>query len=95
MRTQLPELMLVNLRAQGFAHRAVFVDPHVLNKALTILRRRGEEWVSSVLGHDLTKRSLIDSAQAYLVDGEQYTLIAADRAEDQLALAEIPEVANG
>jgi hypothetical protein len=88
-RTRLPERALVELRAHGHRSRARFVDPYVLQTALSVIERRGKDWVESVLGRPIDRRSRIDCRVPWLFDGEQYTLMAADRAEDKLATARI------
>jgi hypothetical protein len=87
MRTQIPEQVLAELRAAGLKSRTAFIDPHVLNRAQQIVGRRGEEWAASVLG-----RSSLDPNIMWLKDGEQHTLVAADRTENQLALIKIKEL---
>jgi hypothetical protein len=87
MRTQLTEQVLAELRAAGLKSRTAFIDPHVLNRAQQVVCRRGEEWAASVLG-----RGSLDHNIMWLKDGEQHTLIAADRTENQLALARIEEM---
>lgn len=86
MITQLPEPELVELRANGHSRRAQFVDPTVLHACSEVLDRRGEDWAASVLGRDLSRRSVAVRSRPFLNAGEEYALVDADRAEDVLIL---------
>lgn len=86
MITQLPEPTLVELRAQAQLRRSQFVDPTVLHTCSQVLDRRGEDWAASVLGRDLTRRSVAVGNRPFLNAGEEYALVEADRAEDTLVL---------
>lgn len=90
MVTTLPETRLVELRADGLLHRSAFPDPSVLHDCLRVLDRRGEKWAASVLGRDVSRRSVAVPGRPFLRDGEPYTLVAADRAEDDLILSSLP-----
>jgi hypothetical protein len=85
MTTEIPESRLVELRREGNAQVQRFVDPDVIARCLAVLGRRGEPWAAAILGRDLARRSLIRQDRPYLSDGEDYTLIAADRAETEYA----------
>lgn len=85
--TTLPETRLVELRAQGQARRPRFVDPVLLDSCMRVLDRRGEQWAASVLGRDISRRSIAVRDRPFLHGGEDYTLVLADRAEDDLVLA--------
>jgi hypothetical protein len=87
--TQIDRERLVELRAQGRAKVTRFVDPYVLLKCRKLLARRGEAWAAEILGRDLTRRSLLLPQFPYLLDGEEYTLIAADREEYAARFAQI------
>ncbi|WP_264003348.1 hypothetical protein [Mycolicibacterium sphagni] len=82
----MPERALVRLRRHAFAKRSQFIDPYVIAECGRVLDRRGEVWAASVLGRDLTARSVAVPARPYLRGGEEYVLVAADRAEDELVL---------
>lgn len=86
-RSLLSESLLVDLRAEGIAQRSRFVDPVVIAKCSRVLDRRGELWAASVLGRDISRRSLGVPSRPYLRDGEEYVLVAADGAEDLAAIA--------
>ena len=87
--TDIPETTLMALRAAGRARQSQFVDPDVLQQCASVLDRRGEEWAASVLGRDLSRRSIAVRSRPFLHGGEEYTLVAADRAEDGLILARL------
>jgi hypothetical protein len=86
MTTQLPEPQLVELRAEGQSRWSQFVDSMVLQRCSQVLDRRGECWAASVLGRDISRRSMAVSNRPFLNAGEEYALVAADRAEDNLIL---------
>ncbi len=90
-RTDMPETKLVELRAAGHARQSQFVDPGVLRQCLSVLDRRGEEWAASVLGRDLSRRSIAVRDRPFLTGGEEYTLVAADQAEDNLILSRLDQ----
>lgn len=85
-KTQIPEPMLVELRARGHANVSRFVDPHAVARCSKILDQRGEEWAASVLGRDISRRSIAVPNRPYLTDGELYALNAADGGEDRITL---------
>lgn len=84
--TQIPEPTLVELRARGHANISRFVDPHAVARCSKVLDRRGEGWAASVLGRDISRRSIGVPNRPYLNDGELWALNAADAAEDRIAL---------
>lgn len=85
MTTSIPEPQLVELRREGNAQVQRFVDPDVIARCLEVLDRRGEPWAGAILGRDLSRRSLIRRERPYLLAGEDYTLVAADRVETECA----------
>lgn len=96
--TSLSQTQLVALRRDG--HEAaltggVFVDPHVISQCEQVLDRRGEDWAASVLGRDISRRSLAVAHRPFLNAGEDHTLVAADRAEDQVAIDHLDPTENG
>lgn len=82
--TRLSEQQLVRLREIGYWKQIGerFVDPYVINQCDRVLERRGEVWAASVLGRDLSRRSMLVRNRPYLTGGEPYTLVLASRAED-------------
>ena len=61
MTTNIPAARLTQLRAEGAAaDRAAgpFVDPSILYQATRVLDRRGEAWAATILGRDISRRSL-------------------------------------
>lgn len=92
MVTHIPESRLVQLRAAGIADdRAAgrFVDPRVLYRCTQVLDRRGETWAASILGRNLTRRSLAAPHRPWLNPGDAQTLIAADTEEDRATIAHL------
>ena len=91
VKTNLTEAKLVELRIAGvsYAMRQSFIDPYTVAQCSKVLDRRGEQWAASVLGRDISGRSIAASSRPYLTAGEPYTLCAADRTEDNLILAEL------
>ena len=90
--TDITEARLVELRQQGkSASQAIggFVDPRVLNRCEEVLDRRGEEWAATVLGRDISRRSLTVRHRPYLHTGEDHILVAADAEEDRIAIAHL------
>lgn len=87
--TTLDEARLVELRATGRARAGRFVDPAVIAECGRVLDRRGETWAASVLGRDISKRSLAVPRRPALREGEEYVLVLADQAEDAAAVEEI------
>jgi hypothetical protein len=87
--TQIAPARLAELRAEGRAKVGRFVDPAVLLRCRKVLARRGETWAAEVLGRDLTRRSLLVPGLPYLVDGEEHTLVDADREEYEARFAQI------
>ncbi len=85
--TKLPEARLVALRAAGHARESRFADPTVLADCMRVLDRRGEQWAGSVLGRDISRRSIVVRSRPYLHRGEDCILVLADRAEDDRMLA--------
>lgn len=87
MRTQIPQRRLTELRAHEMAQQGRFVDPAMLHRCSRVLDVRGEQWAASVLGHDITRRSLAVPSRPFLHAGQEYTLVAADAEEDKITLA--------
>lgn len=86
--THIPPARLVQLRADGIAaDRAAghFVDPSIISAALRVLDRRGEAWGASVLGRDISRRSITHRNRPWLRTGEDRALLAADTEEDRVA----------
>ena len=83
MPTILPEPLLTAIHAEAAAMAALspYVDPDVMAEAVRVIAFRGEPWVASVLGRDLTRRSVLFPHLPWLDDGEAETLCLADRAE--------------
>lgn len=82
--SRLPDDVLIQLRAEGIAQAAVhlpFVDARAAARAKHLLRSRGEQWAMSVLGRDISRRSLACPTLPALEDGEIETLVLADHAE--------------
>lgn len=88
MKTVISERKLMELRVLGSESNRRFVDPAVLRHCATVLTARGEQWAASVLGRDITRRSLIVSGMPFLRSGEEYTLVLADAEEDRVVLGE-------
>lgn len=87
--TGIAEGRLIELRREGQASgpgNGRFVDPTVLHQCLGVLDRRGEPWAASVLGRDLSRRSLGVPHRPYLLPGEDHILVAADSEEDRIAI---------
>jgi hypothetical protein len=80
---------LVELRVEGRGKASRFVDPVVLMKCRKVLARRGEAWAAEILGRSLARRSQLVVGLPYLMDGEEYTLVAADREESEARFAQI------
>ena len=92
MKTALTEEKLTSLRAKAQAMpRSAFIDPFVIEESKEILRRRGEDWAASVLGHDLIKRSVLLPQYQWLKDYEPDVLMAADT-EEWMQLSEEMDV---
>lgn len=85
-KTDIPEPRLVELRARGHANISRFVDPHAVARCSKVLDQRGEEWAASVLGRDISRRSIAVPNRPYLKDGELWAINAADVLEDRMAL---------
>lgn len=81
--TTLSAEQLIQAHVEGMAMRGdgPFEDPAAMNRYCEVLTRRGEQWASSVLARDLSRRSL--TWGPWLNCGEPEILIAADRAEDR------------
>lgn len=79
--TTLNAEQLIQAHVEGMAMRGTspFEDPRTMNRYREVLTRRGEQWASSVLSRDLSRRSL--TWGPWLDRGEPEILIAADRAE--------------
>lgn len=90
-RTRVPESRPVELRAAGKAASGRFVDPAVIMLCTRVLDQRGEEWAASVLGRDISRRSIACPTRPWLKGGEEYTLVEADAEEDRLALREMEQ----
>jgi hypothetical protein len=86
MTTNLSEPQLVTIRAEGLSRRSRFVDPAVVRACTKVLHRRGEVWAAAVLGRDISARSSFFRDKPALRDGEEYILVLADEAEDDLLL---------
>ncbi|MCT7372152.1 hypothetical protein [Mycolicibacterium llatzerense] len=92
MTTNIPAARLTQLRAEGAAaDRAAgpFVDPSILYQATRVLDRRGEAWAATILGRDISRRSLAAPHRPWLRPGEDRVLIAADSEEDRSAIAHL------
>lgn len=87
--TQIAPSRLVELRTEGRAKIGPFVDPHVLLKCKQVIASRGEAWAAEILGRDLSRRSLMFSHLPFLANGDEYTLVAADQAEDEARFSQI------
>lgn len=91
MITKLTEQQLTKLREIG-NWKAIgerFVDPYIIAQCTRVLDARGERWAAAVLGRDISRRSLAVRNRPYLNNGEPFTLILADRAENDATFAEI------
>lgn len=93
-KTNMPEHLLVSIREATRASIAPsrFVNPYVISRMIEVLRNRGEIWAESVLGRKFDRRSYIDPALPWLLDGEAEILIAADSAEDWYTAEKIGEI---
>lgn len=90
MKTQLSESTLMQMRADNKAvNDGPFPDPHVISQSLRVLDERGEEWAASVLGRDISRRSLGVPAYPHLTSGEPRLLVVADMAEDRVVVAQM------
>lgn len=90
--TGIGEARLIELRREGKAadlQAGPFVDPRILRKCDVALDRRGESWAASVLGRDISRRSLAVPHRPYLLPGEDRILVAADSEEDQAAIGHL------
>lgn len=90
--TAISEDRLVELRREGKAadrEDGPFVDPVVVWQCEAVLDRRGEVWAASVLGRDISRRSLGVAHRPYLFPGEARVLVAADAEEDQVAIGRL------
>ncbi len=79
--TTLTAEQLVQIHADGIALRGdgPFEDPLIFAQYRQILRIRGEVWAASVLGRDLSRRSL--TWGPWLERAEAEILVLAHRAE--------------
>ena len=85
--TAISERKLMELRQRGIRDGGnKFVDPSMLRRCTMVLARRGEQWAQSVLGRDISARSLLVPTAPALRSGEEYTLVYADEEETFLAL---------
>lgn len=86
--TAIAETRLVELRrdAKGGRERGPFVDPAIIHACERVLDRRGETWAGSILGRDISRRSIAVPHRPYLLAGEDRVLIAADAEEDLVAI---------
>lgn len=91
MNTNISEPKLTELRTQGMHADRRFVDPAVLQYCTMVLAARGKQWAASVLGRDLSRRSVLVPAMPYLRDGEEYTLVLADAEENAVTLAALAD----
>lgn len=89
MVTRIPEATLVELRRWGLSQRGQFAETSVVRRCCEVLDRRGEAWAAAVLGRDLTRRSMAVPHRPFMHLGEEHTLVAADRAEDDLVVFEM------
>ena len=82
MITTLTAEALIEVHAEGVFMRGTspFEDPHTMNAYREVLGRRGEDWASSVLCRDLTRRSL--TWGPWLEHGEPEILVLADKREE-------------
>lgn len=90
--SQISEVHLVTLRRNGkqAAERDnPFVNPVIISQCAQVLDVRGEAWAATVLGRDLTRRSVGVPHRPYLLPGEPHTLLAADQEEDRLTVAHL------
>jgi hypothetical protein len=89
MVTALSPERLVELRAEGIEQEkeSPFVNPHMIVQCLEIQRRRGEEWMASVLSRPLTRRSVVKPSFPWLNRGEGEMLVLADAEETMATLA--------
>lgn len=95
MKTRLTEARLVELRAaakETAAASGPFVDPAMVMLCTRVLDGRGEEWAASVLGRDVSRRSIAVPRRPWLLAGEEYALVEADVEEDKLMLREMEEL---
>lgn len=90
--TRIPETTLVELRRWGLAQRTQFVDPTAVRRCCEVLDRRGEVWAAAVLGRDISRRSMAVPTRPFLNLGEGHTLLAADKAEDDLVVSEMEKL---
>lgn len=81
--TTLTAEQLVLVHAEGHVQRGTspFEDPHTMSRYCKVLNRRGELWAASVLGRDLSRRSL--TWGPWLERGEAEVLVLADECESQ------------
>lgn len=83
MKTTLSPERLTRLHAETREPPA-FVDPVLVTLVKRLLRERGEEWASSVLLRDLTRRARIDRRLPWLEHRELDILVRADEEEWKL-----------
>ena len=83
MITTLSAEALIEIHAEGVLIRSTspFEDPVTMHTYREVLTRRGEDWASSVLCRDLTRRSL--TWGPWLEQGEPEILVLADQREAQ------------
>lgn len=87
--TRITEARLIELRRDGKNRDRGFVDPHVLRRCTDVLDRRGEAWAATVLGRDISRRSVGVPHRPYLYAGEPHALVAADAEEDLLTILDL------
>lgn len=81
--TSLEDSVLIELAEGGRAEaaRSPFVDPCAVRRGELLIRDFGEEWASSVLRRDISRRSIVRPDLPYLHPGELETLLLAERRE--------------
>jgi len=91
MRTRLSEQQLVRIRADAPAHvrESDFVNPWVAAESRRVLRERGEQWVESVLGRQLSRRSVFFPDLPWLAYKELHIIISADAAETRQDFSDV------
>ncbi|MEU7631669.1 hypothetical protein AB0C34_17025 [Nocardia sp. NPDC049220] len=81
--TTLTPEALAELRTLGWhqANMSPYVNPTVAAQVKRVLAERGEPWAASVLGRDLSRRSIFQRCYPWFECGEIETLVLADHAE--------------
>lgn len=91
MTSRLDEATLVAIRTQARnpGPTGAFVNPHEAEQVKRILRRRGETWAEHVRGAPFARRALFDPVWPWLTSTDFRVLIAADKAEDDVAFTAV------